>query len=56
VLSSALDLVLPANGVQREIYASRRRLLESGSPDEQEHVLQHLFHETRSSAVKPSRM
>lgn len=49
VLSSALDLVLPTNGVQREIYASRRRLLESGSPVEQEHVLQHLFHESRSS-------
>jgi len=56
VMSSALDLVLPANGVQRDIYLSRRRLLESGSPAEQEHVLQHLFHETRSSAVKPSRM
>jgi hypothetical protein len=49
VLSSALDLVLPANGVQREIYASRRRLLETGSPAEQEHVLQYLFHESRSS-------
>ena len=48
VMSSALDLVLPANGVRREIYASRRRQLESGSPAEQEHVLQHLFHETRS--------
>ena len=49
VMSGALDLVLPANGVQREIYLSRRRLLESGSPVEQERVLQHLFHETRSS-------
>jgi hypothetical protein len=49
VMSDALDLVLPANGVQREIYASRRHLLESGSPAEQAHVLQRLFHETRSS-------
>jgi hypothetical protein len=49
VMSDALDLVLPANGVQREIYLSQRRLLESGSPAEQEHVLQHLFHESRSS-------
>ena len=49
VLSSALDLVLPVNGVRREIYACRRRLLESGSPAEQEHVLQQLFQETRSS-------
>jgi uncharacterized protein YacL len=56
VMSSALDLVLPAHGVQRDIYLSRRWLLESGSAAEQEHVLQHLFHETRSSAVKPSRM
>jgi hypothetical protein len=56
VMSSALDLVLPAHGVQRDIYLSRRCLLESGSAAEQEHVLQHLFHETRSSAVKPSRM
>ena len=56
VMSSALDLVLPAHGPQREIYLSRRRLLESGSPAEQELVLQHLFHETRSSAVKPSKM
>lgn len=55
VMSSALDLVLPAHGVQREIYLGRRRLLESGSPAEQEHVLQHLFHETRSSAVKPAK-
>jgi len=49
VMSDALDLVLPANGVQREIYLSQRRLLESGSPAEQEQVLQHLFHESRSS-------
>ncbi len=49
VMSSALDLVLPTNGVQREIYLSRRRLLESGSLADQDHVLQHRFHETRSS-------
>ena len=39
VMSSALDLVLPAHGVQRDIYLSRRWLLESGSAAEQEHVL-----------------
>jgi hypothetical protein len=47
-MSSSLDLVLPANGAQRVIFASRRRLLESGSPAEQEHVLRVLFHETRA--------
>ena len=51
VMSSALDLVLPAHGLQREIYLSRRRLLESGSPAEQEHVLQHLFHRGAVSGV-----
>jgi len=49
VMSGALDLVLPANGVQRDIYASQRRLLESGSPAGRVQVLQHLFHEIRSS-------
>jgi hypothetical protein len=49
VMSSSLDLVLPANGAQREIYTSRRRLLESGSPAEQNQVLRHLLREPRSS-------
>jgi hypothetical protein len=48
-MSSSLDLVLPANGAQRKIYANRRRQLESGSPAEQGQVLRHLFHETCSS-------
>ena len=48
VMSDALDLVLPANGVQREIYLNRRRLLESRSPPEQEHMLHQLVYEIRS--------
>jgi hypothetical protein len=48
-MSISLDLVLPENGVQRKIYANRRRQLESGSAAEQGQVLHHLFHETRSS-------
>jgi hypothetical protein len=45
-MSNSLDLVLPANGAQRVIFASRRGLLESGSPSEQEHVLRDLFQKT----------
>ncbi|MGB7932624.1 MAG: hypothetical protein WCH04_10455 [Gammaproteobacteria bacterium] len=48
-MSNSLDLVLPVNGVQRQIYANRHRQLESGSPAEQGQVLQQLFRETRSS-------
>ena len=48
-MSSSLDLVLPANGVLREIYANRRRQLESGSTAEQGQALHHLFHVRRSS-------
>jgi hypothetical protein len=47
VLSRSLDLVLPANGVQREIYLSQHRMIEYGSPAEQEQVLRRLFHEIR---------
>ena len=47
-MSSSLDLVLPAIGARRVIYASRRQLLESGSPAEQGRVLRHLLHEIRS--------
>ena len=43
VMSISLDLALPRNGARRELYASRRRLLESGSPAEQEQVLHRLF-------------
>jgi hypothetical protein len=47
VMSNSLDLVLPATGAQREVYARERRLIERGSRAEQEQVLQHLLHETR---------
>jgi len=48
IMSSSLDLVLPATGVQRRLYASLYLQLESGSLAEQEQVLRHLFHATRS--------
>jgi hypothetical protein len=48
-MSGSLDLVLPADGERRMIYASRRSQLESGSPAEQGQALHCLFHESRPS-------
>lgn len=48
IMSSSLDLVLPVTGARRMLYARLHRQLESGSPAEQEQVLRHLFHATRS--------
>jgi hypothetical protein len=57
-MSRSLDMVLPANGVQREIYASEHRLLESGSRAEREQALRHILHEPRpvgnEKSLKPA--
>ena len=48
IMSSSLDLVLPASGVQRLLYNKYHRQLESGSRAEQEQVLRELLSSTRS--------
>jgi hypothetical protein len=49
IMSSSINLVLPASGVQRLLYKKLHRQLETGSLAEQEQVLRHLFSATRSA-------
>jgi hypothetical protein len=49
VMSSSLDLVLPPDGAQRELYTRQRERLEAGLRDDQERVLRELLPQSRAT-------
>jgi hypothetical protein len=49
VMSSSLDLVLPPNGAQRELYTRQRERLETGLRTEQKRVLRQLLPQNRAA-------